>query len=137
MAKKTKRGKVSGKKSMKAKKIQQKPTPLTAVHILGIVGGIITLLAGVWFLGNLHGLWHFEPLWTSFGDLGIVNIICGIILIVAAASLKKNFLRAGLVLLIFSIIALFVPPMGLVVGPVLAIIGAIIAFVKAAQPTKK
>ncbi|MEM2031374.1 MAG: hypothetical protein QXG83_00980 [Candidatus Pacearchaeota archaeon] len=140
MAKKTKR--VS--KKTQARKVEKKVLkvekkvvqPVTAIHLLGITGGIITLLAGIlWLLGSLLS-WKLEAFtWWNLGDLGIINIVCGFVLLVVAATLKKNFLATGLTLLVFSIIALLVPPAGFVVGPVLAIIGAIIALVRAASPT--
>ncbi|MEM1535918.1 MAG: hypothetical protein QXQ82_01890 [Candidatus Pacearchaeota archaeon] len=140
MAKKTKR--VS--KKTQARKVEKKVLkvekkvvqPVTAIHLLGITGGIITLLAGIlWLLGSLLS-WKLEAFtWWNLGDLGIINIVCGFVLLVVAATLKKNFLATGLTLLVFSIIALFIPPAGFVVGPVLAIIGAIIALVRAASPT--
>ncbi|MEM4640933.1 MAG: hypothetical protein QXW65_00190 [Candidatus Pacearchaeota archaeon] len=132
VSKKTQARKVEKKELKVEKKVVQ---PVTAIHLLGITGGIITLLAGIlWLLGSLLS-WKLEAFtWWNLGDLGIINIVCGFVLFVVAATLKKNFLAAGLTLLVFSIIALLIPPAGFVVGPVLAIIGAIIALVRAASP---
>ncbi|MEM2090058.1 MAG: hypothetical protein QXL88_03175 [Candidatus Pacearchaeota archaeon] len=132
VSKKTQARKVEKKALKVEKKVVQ---PVTAIHWLGIAGGIITLLAGIlWLLGSLLS-WKLEAFaWWNLGDLGIINIACGFVLLVVAATLKKNFLAAGLTLLVFSIIALLIPPAGFVVGPVLAIIGAIIALVRAASP---
>lgn len=121
------------KKKLKVKPKEKRfQSPVTAVHILGIVGGIIIILAGIlWMVGNLLS-WDLAAFsWFTFGDLGIINIVCGLVILLVSATLKKNFLAAGLVLLIFSIIAIIAPPAGFVVGPVLAIIGALIALVKA------
>ncbi|UCD20916.1 MAG: hypothetical protein JSW08_04070 [archaeon] len=115
---------------------QRHVNPVTEVHVLGIAGGIVTLLAGIlWLLGSLFS-WSLEAFtWFSFGDLGLINIACGLILLLSAATLKKNFLGVGLVLLIFSIIAIIAPPGGFVVGPILGLIGGIIALVKSANPS--
>jgi len=138
---KAKRGKATFKQRPTPRILEKRATatryhqPITEVHVLGIAGGIITLLAGIlWLIGSLLS-WNLAAFsWFSFGDYGIVNIVCGLIILITAATLKKNFLRAGSILIVFAIIAIIAPPAGFVVGPVLAMIGAIIAFVKSANP---
>jgi len=138
MAKKARKKRVVRKKVAKPKKAKQTsfvskrhPTPLTAVHMLGIAGGIITLIAGIlWILGTFLS-WSIQAYSLfNFGDLGIINMICGLIILIAGATLKRNFLRAGLILLIFSLIALIAPPGGFLVGPILGMVGAFLALSK-------
>lgn len=130
------RAKKTKKPTPKPEKISKKEVkPTTAIHWLGISGSIIILLAGfLWLIGNLL-LWEMEIFtWFNFGDIGIINIICGLVILITSLTVKKNFLTAGTILLIFSLIALIVPPAGFVVGPALSIIAAIFAFIKAGKP---
>jgi hypothetical protein len=129
MAKRAKKKRVS--RPIAIKKQTKTMSPVTEVHVLGVAGGIVTLLAGIlWLIGSLL---HWQLQMSIFGDLGIINIVCGLVLLISSATLKKNFLATGLVLLVFSIIAFIAPPAGFIVGPILAAIGGIIALVKSAN----
>lgn len=124
------------KKIAKQEKIPKKEVkPVVAIHWLGAAGGIIILLAGfLWLIGSLL-FWEMEIFtWFHFGDFGIINIICGLVILVTSLTVKKNYFTAGTILLIFSLIALIAPPAGFVVGPALSIIGAIFAFVASRNP---
>ncbi len=129
MAKRAKKKRVS--KPIAIKTSTKVMNPVTEVHVLGVAGGIVTLLAGIlWLIGSLL---HWQLQFSIFGDLGIINIVCGLVLLISGATLKKNFLATGLVLLVFSIITFIAPPSGFIVGPVLAAIAGIIALVKSAN----
>jgi len=139
--KRVKRARVS--RQSRTSKASRRPAtnfhqPLTEVHVLGIAAGIIILIAGIlWLLSNLLS-WQLAAFsWFAFGDLGIINIACGLIILIVSATLKKNFLGTGLMLLVFSIIAVVIPPAGFVVGPILGLIAAVIALVKSSSPIYK
>ncbi|MCS7134475.1 MAG: hypothetical protein NZ889_01290 [Candidatus Pacearchaeota archaeon] len=120
------------KKAMEKVAKKESKEQVAAIRWVGVTGSIIILLAGIlWLFGFLLD-WQLEAFtWFSFGDYGIINIICGLVILITSVTLKKNFLAGGFVLLIFSIIALIAPPAGFVVGPVLGIIAAILALVRA------
>ena len=125
MAKKRKK-----RKTVK-RKIVKKPSNVKAAHTLGLAGAVITLIAGIlWAIASILQRSVNSISWIVIGDFGIVNIICGIVMIVAVSSFRKNIKNAAWFLLVFSILALIFPPAGFVVGPILSLVAGILLLMR-------
>ena len=57
------------------------------------------------------------------------SLVSGIILFIATKSINKNPGVSGVIILVFSIIALFLPPYGFIFGPLLSLIGSILLLI--------
>jgi len=109
---------------------------MEAPGILNLIGGIITLLVGV-FVAVAGAA---APLGAIFGALvgavGIWGVIVGLLLIVSAVKYEKSHGWA-IIGLVFAILGL-VTLQGLIIGPLLGIIGSALAMgKKSAAPAKK
>jgi len=142
MAKRKKR-KVKRKKSKKKKvrrvkaktKAMRKVKPVKKTNVaqsaytLTMAGGIIVLIAGILSL-FFSSLFSLIPIAGTIIVAALPNLVCGIVLLASAATIKKNPRSAGIIILVFSLIALVFRPHGFIVGPVLALIASIVLLVR-------
>jgi hypothetical protein len=123
-----KKRKVKVKKA-KAMKRVVKATPIASTataYTLSLAGGLVILIAGILaILGIKIGV----GLAASVTGMA-TGIICGLVILLATAAIRKTPRLAGLAILVFSIIALVVPPSGLFFGPVLSLISAVILLIR-------
>ena len=129
VSRKSRRVRTRTVKKMKQEKAEmpKRTAPAQAAHTLAMAGGIIILIAVVLalFLGNQIS---FVP--ESFNLNLIASAVCGILVLVAVAFVKKMPKGAAMVIGLFSILAWIPYPHGLVFGPVLSLIGAIILLMR-------
>ncbi|MFH1823351.1 MAG: hypothetical protein ABH817_01380 [archaeon] len=128
MAKKRK----AKKRTVKKRTIKTvQPNRASAAHTLGLAGAVITLVAGIlWAIATILQLSINSLSWVQVTDFGLINILSGVIMIIAMTSFKNNMRKAAWLLLVFSILALIFPPAGFVVGPILSLVGGIILLMK-------
>lgn len=109
---------------MKAVKAPRMPARFEAAYTLSLAGGIIILIGGILAILALK-IWGEQVLaMTTIGMA--VGLVCGLAILIATAASRRKPRMAGIVVLIFSIIALATPPTyGLIFGPILSLIGAI------------
>ena len=105
-----------------------RPTSLQAAYTLTMAGGIIVLIAGILAL-FFSSVFALTSIAGSLID-HLVSLICGVILLITASTIKKNPRNAAIIILLFSIIALVFPPHGFIVGPILSLIASIVLLVR-------
>lgn len=110
-----------------AKTAAQKPVLSTATaYTCSLAGGLIILIAGILaILGIKMGM----GLAGTIAGM-VTGIVCGAVIMLATATIRRAPRLAGVVILVFSLIALVVPPSGLFFGPVLSLIGAVILLIR-------
>ena len=115
------------RRAMKAKIVPQKPVLSAATaYTCSLAGGLIILIAGILaILGIKTGF----GLATTIAGM-VTGIVCGAAIMLATAAIKKAPRIAGIVILVFSLIALVIPPSGLFFGPVFSLIGAVILLLR-------
>lgn len=144
-AKKGKKKKAKAKKS-KAKRVKARvakkkvpkpleeaavPRRLEAAYTLSLAGGIIILIAGILAILGIR-IWGEGAQVVLLTSIGMAaGLVCGLAILIATALAKRRPRTAGIVILIFSLIALIVPPTyGLIFGPILGLIGAILFLIR-------
>jgi len=128
MAKKRKIRKA--KSRAKTRKVQ--PAAMTAsvksAYVLGLAGGLVVLIAGILAVLGIK-IWGTQAITTSVINMA-VGIISGLAILIATAAAKKNPRLSGIIVLVFSFIALMTPPYGFIFGPVLSLIGAVLLLLR-------
>jgi uncharacterized membrane protein len=127
MAKKRKIKKA--KLKAKAKRAVTAPTAMKSAYVLGIAGGLVILIAGILAILGIK-IWGTTAIAASVINMA-VGIISGLAILIATATAKKNPRLSGIVVLLFSLLALATPPTyGLIFGPVLSLIGAVLLLLR-------
>ncbi len=105
---------------------------MKTASILGILGGLITLIVGAAAYAGM-----ILPSYALFtiGSAALASAVVGILLIVFAGMLDKHKVM-GPLLLIFSLIGLVIGA-GIVVGPVLALIASLMTAKAMMSASKK
>lgn len=128
------------KKAKKVKKIKVKRVPLVvpkaesvtslkASYTLGTAGGLVILIAGLLAILGIK-IWGPEAIAVTTVNMA-VGLISGIAILIATATARKKPRMSGIVILIFSLLALATPPTyGFIFGPVLSLIGAVLLLMK-------
>jgi len=103
-------------------------TIIATDHAINMIAALIVLIASVIFLTpwrvNLFGTATTSPVF------GIIGVILGLGMLIATIVMKRNPREASVFVLVFSIIALILPPSGFVIGPIMGIVGSIIVLAK-------
>ncbi len=125
MAKKVKK---RGKVVDMPKKENEGRTTIATDHAVSLIAAIIVLVASIIFLTpwkvNLFGTANASPVF------GIIGIILGLGMLIATLLMRRNPREASVFVLVFSIIALILPPSGFVIGPIMGIIGSVLVLAK-------
>ncbi len=128
MAKKVKK---RGKIVDMPKKEVEGSSVVTTDHAVSLIAAIIVLIASIIFLTpwkvGLFGTANASPVF------GIIGIILGLGMLIATLLMRRNPREASVFVLIFSIIALIIPPSGFVIGPIMGIIGSVLVLAKVAK----
>ena len=86
-----------------------------ASYVLALIGSIIAIIASLISITVWQG-WY--------------GLFCGVVMLMSATMIRTKAKFAGIILLIFGIAALIVPPYGFVAGPLLGMIAGIVGLVK-------
>lgn len=101
----------------------------SVAYILSLIAGILVLINGLVAIALPGTLSMIPELGAIFSTIitviGVWGIICGIILIYGGYMINKGKKNGGIIVLIFSIIALFTAS-GFLIGAILGIIGGIL-----------
>lgn len=134
MAKKRKIKKAKRAKVKFSRRAAVKDNSMTSAHVLGLSGGFIVLIAGILAILGINVWEGLQAIPNVIGTTVIsmsVGIVCGLAILIATATAKKNQRLSGVFMLVFSLIALATPPMyGLIFGPVLSLIGSVLLLMK-------
>jgi len=104
----------------------KKSTVMQSVYTLSFTGSIIILLAGIIFLLTSITKPFVALFTTSNVLLALPNIICGLVMLIATAQIRKNPKASAIIIMFFSVLALIFEPYGFIVGPILGLLGSII-----------
>ena len=122
-----KKRKVKAKRRVKAK-VPRVPVKAPAArdmsvvqaeHILGLVGGILVMIAAIISIAGAIELVS-----------SVISFVCGALMIILVYAIQKNARVSAIFLLVLSVLALILVPHGFIIGPVLGLIGAIIVLAK-------
>jgi hypothetical protein len=109
----------------------------TVAFVLGLIAGILILVAGALLsiifgaVGTAAVSMGAAGLGAVFWILAIVGLVSGIVVIVGSVMLRSPEKRVvgSVLVLIFSIIAIFTAGGGLLIGSILGIVGGILGLV--------
>lgn len=137
MAKKRKirKAELKVKKAKRAVKAARRIKPaasaasIKSAYVLGTAGGLIILISGILAILGIR-IWGAEAITASVVNMA-VGIISGLAILIATAAARKNPRVSGIVVLLFSLLALVTPPTyGLIFGPILGLIGAVLLLLR-------
>ncbi|HDI03272.1 MAG TPA: hypothetical protein ENF67_01895 [Candidatus Pacearchaeota archaeon] len=125
MAKKKKKVKKEAEEKV-SKKVK---TYVEPSYVLGLASGLIILIAGIL---SILAVKIFPRYGMTLAIVGLTtDVIAGLVILIATASISLHPRTAAILILIFSLIAIAVPPLyGLIFGPLLGLIAAILLLIK-------
>jgi hypothetical protein len=120
--------------AVNAKPIAAIPTDnfFATAYTLNIIATVIVLVTAILFLIFPAQLGGFSilPKAELVSLLGVLDIVIGLALLIAALFMKNNIRDSNTFVLVFSVLAIIFPPHGFFIGPLIGIITSIIVLAK-------
>ena len=130
MAKKKRKEAKKAKVMKKVKKVESRTSPKQSAYMLSLTAGIIVVIAGILAILQLRPFALVGETIVGIAVGSLINIISGIILLLATVGIKRTPRISAIIILVFSIVALIVPPYGLILGPLLGLVGSVILLIR-------